>query len=291
MSRLILPSRKIWTPPQRQRGYVVLDGYRGGSGGDPDYAHTVLQIHPGGSNGDTAITDTSSYARSLTRVGTTIQVVTDADAPGGTALDYDGTLSCAYTAATSTELDMRAGAFQFDFKLKLDSNLTDGSALCTILSMTKGDSGIQYEWAVFVQRDYLMFYHGKRGTNQSQVRFYYPGGATLSGAGGVKHDFSLGRDASGNWGAWLDGVRCADYQYAPLAVSLSFGAKTTGTFALARDFGDYAGAVSGQALRVGNFFAAGLAFAGHLNELRYVVGQCRDVSSNYTPRTTPFPDS
>lgn len=28
MSRLILPSRKIWTPPQRQRGYVVLDAYR-----------------------------------------------------------------------------------------------------------------------------------------------------------------------------------------------------------------------------------------------------------------------
>ncbi|MBZ0088203.1 MAG: hypothetical protein K8F33_08920, partial [Thermomonas sp.] len=33
MNRLILPSRKIWTPPQRQRGYVVLDAYRGGGGG------------------------------------------------------------------------------------------------------------------------------------------------------------------------------------------------------------------------------------------------------------------
>lgn len=33
MSKLILPSRKLWTPPQRQRGYVVLDGYRGGGGG------------------------------------------------------------------------------------------------------------------------------------------------------------------------------------------------------------------------------------------------------------------
>ena len=290
MSRLILPSRKIWTPPQRQRGYVVLDAYRGG-GGEPDYAHTVLQIHPGGSNGDTAITDTSSYARTLTRVGSTIQVVTDTDAPGGTALDYDGTVSCAYTAATSTELDMRAGAFMLDWKLKLDSNLTNGAAYCTILSMTKGDSGVEYEWAVLVQRDYLVFYHGKRGTNQSQIRFYYPGGADLSAAGGVQHDFSLGRDASGNWGAWLDGIRCSDYQFADLAVSLYFGSKTTGTFNLSRDFGAYASSVSGQALYVGNFFASGLEFAGHLNELRYVVGQCRDVSSDYTPRTTPFPDS
>lgn len=33
MSRLILPRRKIWTPPQRQQGYLVLDAYRGGGGG------------------------------------------------------------------------------------------------------------------------------------------------------------------------------------------------------------------------------------------------------------------
>lgn len=290
MSRLILPSRKIWTPPQKQRGYVLLDAYRSDAGGgEPDYAHTVLQIHPGGSNGDTAIIDTSSYARTLTRVGTTIQVVTDSDAPGGTALDYDGTVSCAYTAATSSELDMRSGAFMVDFKLKLDSNLTNGGALLTILSMTKGDFGIEYEWGVLVQRDYITFYHGKRGYSESQVRFYYPSGADLSTAGGVQHGFSLGRDASGNWGAWLDGVRCPDYQFSDL--SSSFGAKTTGTFHLSRDFGGYAGSVSGQALHVGNFFASGLGFAGRLNELRYVVGWCRDVSSNHTPRTTPFPDS
>lgn len=42
MSRLILPSRKIWTPPQRQRGYVVLDGYRGGGG-----AWTPAVLSPG----------------------------------------------------------------------------------------------------------------------------------------------------------------------------------------------------------------------------------------------------
>ena len=261
------------------------------SGGGPDFSKVVLQIHPGGSPGDTAIYDSSSYARTLARVGSTIQVVADTDAPGGTALAYDGSVSCAYTAATSAELDMRAGPFQLDFKLKLSSGLTDGGQLCTILSMTKGDFWVAYEWAVFVQRDYIMFYHGTRGANQSQVRFYYPGAVDLSSAGGVQHDFSIGRDASGNWGAWLDGIRCSDYQFADLASSLYFGSKTTGAFNLSRDFGAYASSVSGQALRVGNLFESGLAFAGRLNELRYIVGGCRDVASNYTPLAVPFPDS
>ena len=260
-------------------------------GVNEDFSKVVLQIHPGGAPGDTAIIDTSSYARTLTRVGTTIQVVADSDAPGGTALDYDGTVSCAYTAATSSELDMRAGAFQIDFKLKLDAGITDGGQLCAVVSMTKGDFGVSYEWGLFVQRDYITFYHGVRGSTQSQIRFYYPGGADLSSAGGVQHDFSLGRDASGNWGAWLDGGRCPDYQFADLGGGLSFGPKTTGTFNLSRDFGAYASSVSGQALFIGNFFASGLGFAGHLNELRYAVDQCRDVTSNYTPLTGPFPDN
>lgn len=47
MSRLILPIRKIWTPPQRQRGYVVLDAYRsgGGSGGTDDFSTNTLSSY------------------------------------------------------------------------------------------------------------------------------------------------------------------------------------------------------------------------------------------------------
>lgn len=59
MSRLILPRRKIWTPPQRQRGYVVLDGYRnaGGGGGDPYWANVVSLLHFDGPDGSTTFTD------------------------------------------------------------------------------------------------------------------------------------------------------------------------------------------------------------------------------------------
>lgn len=49
MSRLIVPSRKIWTPPQRQGGYVVLDGYRGANSGS--WAVAVMLSPDGDSRG------------------------------------------------------------------------------------------------------------------------------------------------------------------------------------------------------------------------------------------------
>lgn len=57
MSRLILPSRKIWTPPQRQRGYVVLDAYRGGGGGDPYWSNVASLLNFDGADGSTTFTD------------------------------------------------------------------------------------------------------------------------------------------------------------------------------------------------------------------------------------------
>lgn len=54
MNRLILPSRKIWTPPQQQRGYMVLDAYRGAGGGS---WHTAVSLTAdGGSYGWTGYT-------------------------------------------------------------------------------------------------------------------------------------------------------------------------------------------------------------------------------------------
>ena len=51
MSRLIVPSRKLWTPPQRQRGYVVLDGYRGGGGGGGAWLQTTAWTADGSAIG------------------------------------------------------------------------------------------------------------------------------------------------------------------------------------------------------------------------------------------------
>lgn len=49
MSQIIVPSRKLWTPPQKQRGYVVLDAYQsgggGGGGGTDDFSSNTMSSY------------------------------------------------------------------------------------------------------------------------------------------------------------------------------------------------------------------------------------------------------
>lgn len=286
MSRLILPSRKIWTPPQRQRGYVVLDGYRAGGGGDPDYAHTVLQIHPGGSDGGTSFVDTSSYARTVTRVNAAA-IATDTDAPGGTALNIADTTSKLQVAHISAD-NARAGAFMVDCKIKLFAGISNTGMELPAIILADGTTYTSYEWGVGICQQWILFYYGARGVNQSTTRFYYPGSLDMSTTYGGQVSLSLGRDADGDFGAWVNGTRCTDYQTSPLSSGVSFGSVITGTYTNAVDLGE----PSIATMQIGSHFVdVGGGVHRHLNEIRYVVGQCRDVSSNYTPRTTPFPDS
>ena len=53
MSRILVPSRKLWVPPRWQHGYVVLDAYRGGAA--PASYRSRLQF--GGADGSTTFTD------------------------------------------------------------------------------------------------------------------------------------------------------------------------------------------------------------------------------------------
>lgn len=68
MSQIIVPSRKLWTPPQKQRGYVVLDAYRGGGGGggsDPYWSYVVSLLNFPGADGSTAIIDETGMVWSV----------------------------------------------------------------------------------------------------------------------------------------------------------------------------------------------------------------------------------
>ena len=288
MSRLILPSRKIWTPPQRQRGYVVLDGYRGGSGSEPDYAHTVLQLHCNGADASSTLTDSSSYARTMTRVGTA--EIDTAQSVFGGASAYIPASTNGWTTPGHSSLDMRAGAFQVDWRLRLESGILDDSdsQIDVLMAMVDGSSWA-YEWAVIVHRTYLRFYCSIRGVNNRTTRFFLPSGYDMNDYGGAWVPLSIGRDSTGQWGAWIDGHRCPDYQSGNFSSSLSMNSRVNG--AILTDTTDF-GASAGKLLNIGRFYTfSGLARTKHVDELRYVVGQCRDVTSNYTPLATPFPDS
>lgn len=257
--------------------------------GEPAFANVVLLLHGDGADASTIITDSSSYARTMTRVGTA-EVDTAEKVFGASSL-YIPSSTNGWTTPGATNLDMRAGAFQIDWRHRLASGIASDadSDLDVVLAMVDGASGWAYEWAVILHRTYMRFYCGIRGTNNRTTRWFLPPGYDFNSYGGAWVPLSLGRDAAGRWGAWIDGHRCLDYQSGNFSVGTSMNARVNG--AILTDATDF-GSSAGRLLNLGRFYTfAGLARTKHIDELRYVVGECRDVTADYTPRATAFPDS
>ena len=94
MSRILTPSRRIWTPLSRQRGFVCLPGGLGagrpsGGGGDPYYSSRVLGLHMDGANGSTTFTDNSPSPKTVTANGGA-QISTAQSKFGGASGYFDG---------------------------------------------------------------------------------------------------------------------------------------------------------------------------------------------------------
>lgn len=266
--------------------------YRGaapaGGGGDIDFANVAMLLHFDGADGDSVITDSSSYARTMTRQGTA-EVDTAQSVFGGSS-GYIPASTNGWTTPGGTGLDMRAGAFQFDFRLRPTTAITSDSdsEMRTIASMLDG-SGWPYEWAVIMYRTYFRFYRGYRGASNKSNRFFLPPGYDFNDYGATWAALSIARDATGKWGAWIEGHRCVDYQEGIDGGGEAYNARVNG--GILTDATDM-GSSSGKILNIGRFYSfSGLSHDQHLDEFRYVVGECRDVTSDYTPETSPFPDS
>lgn len=238
----------------------------------------TLYIRPTGDADDTSFVDDGPLARAISSSGT-ITAVTDADAPSGLALSgFVGGTSHLYVSAVAAD-NMRAGAFQLDFGIRNTAAIAVTDGVYTVLSLAENLSGRVYEWNIGTDKDAIHFYYGTRGAGQAHVRFIYPGGLDLSSTTGTRHAMSIGRDASGRWGAWVDGVRCAQYEASSYSGGISYGARTTGIYTNSVDIGS----TDLPTLRIGNFFTSlGATAARTLDELVYRVGRCRDVTTDYT---------
>lgn len=289
MSRVIVPRRSLILPSrfrQKQGGFIMNPYAHGGSADDGiSFANVRLLLHGDGADGATSITDSSSYARTMTRVGTS-EIDTAQSVFGGSSL-YIPASTSGWTCVSDANLDMRTGAFQLDWRHRLAANLTSTSQFDTVLAMVNGDTWF-YEWAIGLDRNYIRFYYGRRGITSGGIRWLLPGGYDFGTLGGVQVACSIARDTSGKWGAWVDGNRCTQYQTAAQSGSPAWGGVTTGTLTDGTDFGS-----SGtRTLNVGRFWTfSGLAVDKHIDELRYVTGQSRDVTSDYTPLASAFPNS
>lgn len=276
---------------QSRRAYNEPVGYKSsyGIGAGPldniSFSNVRLLLHGDGADGATAITDSSSYARTMTRVGTA-EVDTAQSVFGGSSL-YIPASTSGWTTPSDANLDPRAGAFQIDWRHRLAANLTDAAALDTVLAMVNGDNWL-YEWGVVVTRNYIYFYWGQRGVSSGGLRLLYPAGVDLATLGATQLAFSVARDTSGNWGGWINGQRCPQYQYATQASSPSWPSAVTGTYNNAVDLG----ASGSRLLNVGRFHSfAGLAQTKHIDELRFAIGESRNVFTDYTPMPIAFPNA
>lgn len=240
----------------------------------------VLLVRPGGAAGDTTITDESPVGRTLTRLGSTV-VVSSSHAPGGTALGIADSYSGYYMTHTS-DMNPRGGAFQIEGSIEF-SAAPGTEQFATVLFIGDGSYYDSYEWGIFVHGNYLRFYWGVRGSSQAVLRFHYPGDITLSA--GVRYNFSVGRDSSGNWGGWLNGGRCPKYYVRGLAPSpppdSTSTSPITGTYNSTLDLGDTTAAIN--PVYLGSVFGVDVGARNtKQDQICFTVGGSRDVSRNYT---------
>jgi len=191
---------------------------------------------------------------------------------GRTALNLTGAGDY-LTAPTASGLDFGSGPFTVEAQVRPAS-----LGQMWIYTKSSTTSSIAYEYGFAISEYYMRFYHGIRGSNQSELRLFWP---TPLVANTMQH-IMVSRDASGNWYCAKNGVFGTDYQNAPLAGSISFGAVTTGVFNNAVDLGSTAnpGTIGG----FGGF--GGEEFVGQMDELR-ILKDAPYVSA-FTPPTAPY---
>lgn len=255
-----------------------------GSGDGIAYANVRLLCHADGADGSPTLVDSSKYARTLTRQGTA-EIDTAQSAFGGASgyipADING-----WTTPSDATLDMRGGPFQIDWRHRLAANMASTTQYDTVLALVDGSSWL-YEWAAIVQRHYMLFYYGRRGVSSGGIRFLYPSGYDFNTLGGSFVPLRIARDVNGDWGAWINGKLCPQYQFAAQSPVPTFAAPVTGTYNNSLDFG----ASGARTLNIGRLWTfASFAVDKHFDELRYVIGESCDVHEDYTPLATPFPD-
>lgn len=121
MSQIIVPSRKLWTPPQKQRGYVVLDAYRGGGGGSggswPDFSTVSALLHFDGVSGGTTFTDETGKAWTL-NAGPTINTTNQKYGSG--CVHFNTSNSTAAYLKTPHHADFNFGSGDFTIQFWVD---------------------------------------------------------------------------------------------------------------------------------------------------------------------------
>lgn len=244
---------------------IYFSDFSAGGGGfltDPPFANVVLLLSQGGSNGATSWTDESTYARTITRVGST--VVSNAKTLfGQNTTRYDG-VSDGLEAADAAALEPGSSPFTFETWVNFDSIGTI-QMLAGKRAASGTNSGNGYGFNLLVNNSLeLVFWD--TGGNQRGI-------ATTASAvtTGQWYHVVFSRNSADKFRIYIDGV---------MAASGTF----SGSSGTIRD--------TSTVFRLGLMGSTAFDFTGHMAETRFTIGVCLyDSDSNFTPPVAAFPRS
>lgn len=266
MNRIIVPSRKLWVPPRRQRGFFCLPTgigmirpSGGGGGVDPYFSNVVLLLNMGGADGSTTFTDSAPSPHTMTANG---------------------------NAQIDTSLGFNAGMFDGDgdylsTPYSADHNLTSGDWTIEGYGRFTGLSGADM---------HLICKDGVSGSSFPQYSVTVNSGGKLSAAVGSGGGVSYSQSVTGtstissatnfHWAFCKQGSTLRLYLYGSQEAS----ATQSGTMTNNASKGVLIGYQEGQP--VTRFWP------GWIWAVRMTKGVCRYPNgTTFTPPSAPFPTS
>lgn len=244
------------------------------SNSDSLFMKTRLLLHFDNIVNNTTIIDNSFYRHGVTVVGN--PVLTNSI----TLIDKE----CVYFAGGNNNylsipstiyLDLTNQAFALEASIYATSFVTVLGLFCRVSATT----GLSYEHAIFLNESYISIYYGIRGTNQAEIRLFFPSVLQTN----TKYNILLQRSSNGTWSVYVNGTVGTQYQVAPLAATKVFGSVTSGSYVNAVNFGsnNIPITIGGDSL---NLFASANYY---VDELRLTIDDIRQTG-NYTPSTIPY---
>lgn len=251
MTAIWTPSRRIWTPPSRQRGFIGLPAGLGAArpGGetDPYFANVSLLLHGDGADGSTSIIDSSPSPKTVNNVGSTTLSTTQAKF-GPSSISLNGTTR--YIWVNSSGVNFGSGDFTVEGWVYQSAN-SNGRVFYDSRSTGAATTG----FAVY-------FFDGT-------INVYSAGANQISASGGTISINTWSHIAISRQGT---------------AFRVFVGGALVATWTTSATF-------SANFCTIGRADPeANQYFAGYIDELRITKGVARYTSS-FTPPTAAFPNS
>lgn len=250
MSQIIVPSRKLWTPPQKQRGYVVLDGYRGaGGGGDPHWPNVASLLRFDSADGSTSFIDETGK---LWTGYPGAEIDTSQSMFGGSSLLVNG-IGGYINTASHGDFNFGSGDFTIEMFVRIFSAAAHQMFICRRNASGYTPFGIRV-------------LGGKLGQLVSKT------GSTWE----VTSEDSVAFPAN-QW------VHVVQERYGSTVTLYKAGTAVAASVLTGSVM------TSDDPIQVSRFGPTGLYVAGHIDELRVTKGVARYMS-NFTPPAAPFPN-